>query len=322
MNKRISIIVPVYNCERYLEECIDSLLNQKYNNYEIILIDDGSTDNSKKICEKYAKKNQNIKFYSKKNGGVSNTRNYGIDKSTGDFICFVDSDDIVTSNFLIDFIENIKDSDTVMCSMKKFNNNDIPNRCVRNNETKKNVGEELFDFIFNNYSGYVTNKMYKREIILNNKIRFNEKIYMTEDLLFNIDYALCSKSNVSISNENYFYRYFSDSASKRINNTKWFTILDSYEMFLNNQEIVKISKYPVLLYNYNKYICESIYRYSKIDRKKYSKNISELKQKYKNNKIKRNVINYKDKVKLFCYRYFPNIFFAYIRKKEERNNRL
>ena len=95
IEKLISVIVPVYNVESYLEKCVDSIRNQTYKNLEIILVDDGATDNSGVLCDKIAKKDDRIKVYHKENGGLSDARNYGVKKATGEFIGFVDSDDYI-----------------------------------------------------------------------------------------------------------------------------------------------------------------------------------------------------------------------------------
>lgn len=96
----VSIIVPVYNVETYVSKCIDSIVNQNYSNLEIILIDDGSKDNSSKICDEWSTKDRRIKVFHKKNGGVSSARNYGIKKSSGKYVCFVDSDDYLAPEFV------------------------------------------------------------------------------------------------------------------------------------------------------------------------------------------------------------------------------
>lgn len=100
MNDLITIVVPVYNVEEYLERCVDSIINQTYQNLEIILVDDGSSDNSGKICEEYAQKDNRIRVIHKENGGLSDARNAGIDVATGNFISFVDSDDYIENTFL------------------------------------------------------------------------------------------------------------------------------------------------------------------------------------------------------------------------------
>ena len=101
----ITIIIPVYNSEKYLEKTIKSILEQTYNNYELILIDNGSTDNSAEICKKYQEKDERVKFYIQSKKGVSNARNRGIEKATGEFICFVDSDDYIEKDMLNSYMD-------------------------------------------------------------------------------------------------------------------------------------------------------------------------------------------------------------------------
>lgn len=100
MRKKIVVVVPVYNVEKYIKKCVNSLLNQNYSNYEIVLVDDGSTDESGKICDEYDCANYNVHAFHKKNGGLSDARNYAIKKVSGDYIIFIDSDDYVENNLL------------------------------------------------------------------------------------------------------------------------------------------------------------------------------------------------------------------------------
>ena len=119
-NELISIIVPVYNVEQYLEKCVDSIINQKYKNLEIILVDDGATDSSGKLCDELAKIDNRIKVYHKENGGLSDARNYGVERATGDYIGFVDSDDYIDSEMYEELYEAIKKEnvDVVECNLK------------------------------------------------------------------------------------------------------------------------------------------------------------------------------------------------------------
>ena len=100
MNEKITVIVPVYNVEHYLDKCLDSLINQTYKNLEIIVINDGSTDNSGIICQEYAQKDNRIIYIEKENGGLSDARNVGLDKMTGSYVTFIDSDDWVESDYV------------------------------------------------------------------------------------------------------------------------------------------------------------------------------------------------------------------------------
>ncbi len=130
MNKEalVSIIVPVYNVEKYIKTCLDSIINQTYKNIEILLIDDGSTDNSGKICDEYSKKDKRIKVFHKENGGLSSARNYGIDRAKGDYLTFIDSDDTLELDY-IEYLYNL---------IKKYNTDlSICPYIVIINETKK-----------------------------------------------------------------------------------------------------------------------------------------------------------------------------------------
>ena len=128
MNKeKISVIIPVYNAELYLKECLDSICNNTYIDLEIILLNDGSLDRSGKICDDYAQKDARIKVFHKKNQGVSATRNLGIKYATGKYIAFIDSDDYVEKNYFKSLYENLKmnDTDLSVCRVADKTKNDI-----------------------------------------------------------------------------------------------------------------------------------------------------------------------------------------------------
>ena len=108
MKEQISIVVPVYNVEQYLEKCVNSIINQTYKNLEIILVDDGATDSSGNMCDELAKSDNRIKVYHKENGGLSDARNYGVERATGEYIGFVDSDDYIDSEMYEKLYEAIK----------------------------------------------------------------------------------------------------------------------------------------------------------------------------------------------------------------------
>lgn len=110
METLISVIIPIYKCEKYLEQCVRSVLSQTYSNLEILLIDDGSPDSCPQICDAFAEKDKRIKVFHKINGGVSSARNMGLDHATGSYICFVDSDDILPENAVSDLVRGITDN--------------------------------------------------------------------------------------------------------------------------------------------------------------------------------------------------------------------
>ena len=118
MKSLVSVIVPIYKVEKYLNKCVDSIINQSYKNLEIILVDDGSPDKCGEICDKYAEKDSRVKVIHKENGGLSDARNAGIDIAKGDYLLFVDSDDWITSNICEVLIKNANDnlSDIIACN--------------------------------------------------------------------------------------------------------------------------------------------------------------------------------------------------------------
>ena len=204
----VSIIVPVYNAQAYLGKCIESILNQSYPYIELILIDDGSTDNSLDICNKYAKDNDFIKVLSIGNSGPSVARNIGLEKSSGEFIQFIDSDDYIDDKMTERLVSSFKQNcDMVICGYISITtNHSIPKTlkdgCFTFNEFIGSFG----DFYANAIIQYLWNKMFKADIIKNNNIIFNTDTKRGEDLLFVIDY-LGHCSNVSTISKNLYYYY-------------------------------------------------------------------------------------------------------------------
>ena len=122
MNYFVTIVVPVYNVYDYLRACVDSILNQTYKKYEIILVDDGSPDQSSVLCDEYASSYENISAIHQKNGGAANARNHGLDMATGEYICFIDSDDKIENNYVEKLLGAIKENkaEVVVCSFKQW----------------------------------------------------------------------------------------------------------------------------------------------------------------------------------------------------------
>lgn len=197
---KISVIIPVYNVSEYLDECLTSVINQNYPNYEIIIVNDGSTDNSLEIAKKYQKKHkQLIKLYDKENGGLSSARNYGIKKSTGDYLLFVDSDDYILPNCLEVIGKNLnkKKCDILVYSFL----------VGEKNEYKKMYNDK----IANPFKRYITgmpnamNKVCKRNLFIENNIEFPLGLYY-EDLATMPKFAT-KKIKIEFTEEPlYFYR--------------------------------------------------------------------------------------------------------------------
>ena len=187
MSELISVIVPVYNVEKYLRKCIDSIINQTYRNLEIILVDDGSPDNCGAICDEYAAEDSRVKVIHKKNEGVSVARNEGLEKSNGELIIFIDPDDFIENEMLADMHDNIikYNVDVVCCGyfIEKLDEmiRKYPNRGIfsSNELIEKLFSMEVFSVIWN--------KMFKKSVLLDNKnkyIQFPIGIYMGEDVLW------------------------------------------------------------------------------------------------------------------------------------------
>lgn len=182
--KKISIIVPIYNVERYLDRCIESIVNQTYDNLEVILIDDGATDNSGKICDKWKKKDNRILVIHKKNGGVSKARNEGIKIATGDYIGFIDSDDYIEEDMYEFLVNNLNDknADISICSVYDVNEKNIKHNKLENIDIVMNNVTGLTNIFKNGYYGNgMHNKLFKSNLIKNNY--FPEDIKNGEELI-------------------------------------------------------------------------------------------------------------------------------------------
>lgn len=200
--KKISIIVPVYNVEKYLAKCIDSLLAQTYTNLEIILVNDGSCDNSLSICEQYARQDSRIVIVDKLNGGLSSARNAGLDKASGDYVGFVDSDDYVDKNMFEVLVSNMEKYDASVSQMMwttfedkvEFN---PTNKCKLIN---KNIERYLLQ---NNNLYCVVRYLFDRRLI--GDIRFDESMKIAEDQKFIYQTLINADSIVCSNYAGYFY---------------------------------------------------------------------------------------------------------------------
>lgn len=192
-----SIIIPVYNTEKYLERCLDSILQQTFDDYELILVDDGSKDSSSEICDRYTQKNQRIRVIHKENGGVSSARNMGIELMRGEYVWFVDSDDYIEPGSLLELAEKIKFSRK---DLYVFNKNENAE------EEMINLDEFMKKYYFTYKLGFeLWNKLYATSIIKKNNLKFDEEEKIGEDLLFNINYYSCMGNRISFISRNFYY---------------------------------------------------------------------------------------------------------------------
>lgn len=195
MNK-VSVIVPVYNIEAYIEKCVNSLMTQSYANIEIILVDDGSTDNSVGLCDSFAKTDERIKVIHKINGGLSSARNVGISQAVGDFIVFVDGDDFVTEDYVETLLNACLKNECKIaaCGYFEYYSEDSFKVICGENDSVKTSEEAITDIFTmkNEISVVAWNKMYSADLIKNNNILFPEqKIH--EDVF--TTYRLCATTD-------------------------------------------------------------------------------------------------------------------------------
>ena len=212
----ISVIVPIYNVEKYLPKCIESIINQTYTNLEIILVDDGSPDNCGLICDEYAQKDNRIKVVHKTNGGVSSARNTGLDIANGEWIAFVDSDDFIDNNYCQEFIIHQEQADIIMSDSEQYS------------------GLHLINDIKENYYSYQTlqqpvRKIYKSEIISN--IRFDENLNCGEDIIFNLALLQNIEKIFCISYDGYHINYNPTSITRQRLNKYDFRLDEEYQRY-------------------------------------------------------------------------------------------
>ena len=204
----VSIIVPVYNAEDNIERCLNSIIKQDYSNFELIIVDDGSEDNSLHICKKMALLNKRIQVYHKSNGGVSSARNLGISKARGEYICFVDADDWIDSDYL-SFLMRHRQPYGLVASDIYIDNEVIVNANVNSNLHINNLSiAEAEISVFstkNGMHGFPFNKLFYRKLLIENNIYFDESITICEDTIFALQYILHISGKILFSNKKIYH---------------------------------------------------------------------------------------------------------------------
>lgn len=253
MSVEVSVVVPVYNSQQTLLRCLESIASQTFHNFEAIVVDDGSTDFSPKICDDFAASDGRFKVVHTKNRGVSSARNQGIDLAHGTWICFVDSDDFVEANYLENLVKNAGNVDLVVSGLKRISKNNVayvtfPDRIV-------GIEERLFylqEYPLSD-SGYPVSKLFKRKILCENNVRFNWKIHMFEDVLFLFSYLLYCKKIRFCSHASYNYMLVNDSLSTKISEfeSEYLGFISIYNILLSEYKISQselTNQFPALGY--------------------------------------------------------------------------
>jgi len=224
----ISIIVPVYNVEKYLRKCVDSILNQTFKDFELILVDDGSPDNSGVICDEYAKKDSRVRVIHKKNGGLSDARNIGIDAAKGKYIGFIDSDDYIDQNMYKQLYDSLmkNNADLSICGIFDVFDGRTP---VKKSEKELLLNRDeatLLIFHGNEISVHAVNKLYKRKIFDNVRYpvgKYHEDSYTIVDILDNCDTVAIN------SRQMYYYFHRNESITSEDFSEKQFEFIDAWE---------------------------------------------------------------------------------------------
>lgn len=202
----VSIVIPIYNAEKKLERCVDSILSQSYSDFELILINDGSRDGSSLICERLAKKDVRIRYFSKENSGASDTRNFGIKKARGKYITFTDADDWVEPYWLSTMVESITDVDLVIQGFVKHEKDRIQEESIKEAIVQENnYSMACAELLKTAHMGYLWSMLFKTDIIKKNNILLYTKMSFHEDLDFILRYLLHTRSFKTIKSCGYHY---------------------------------------------------------------------------------------------------------------------
>ncbi|NLJ95951.1 MAG: glycosyltransferase [Clostridiales bacterium] len=304
----VSIIVPIFNSEKYLKRCIESIINQSFKDIEIILVNDGSTDNSGKICDYYVEKDKRIKVFHIENQGVSMARNIGLNYATGEWITFVDADDWIELNALEWAINIVNQYDIdLLCwnyvlnyGKKQVKNKSInPDFIIRDQKELKwlllDIMYPEYDFIMNGVSiGNIRScctKLFRRKIIYDNKIRFMKELIIAEDAHFCMEYMKLARKVLLVNKYLYHYRFLNDSADRRYRpnvndiNTKVMEVFYNY-VIENSYNNNYLNCYMGLGYDC---ICKSLLYYfvNKSNNKKFLQLVKELKSVLKSDYYKK-----------------------------------
>ena len=278
MGEKISVIVPVYNVEAYLERCVESILQQTYTHFELILINDGSTDSSGQICDHLASQYENIKVYHIENAGVSNARNMGIQLATGSWVTFIDSDDFVTQDYLATLASAVEGVNVgfAIAPLHHIKNGIVTDLPSHSGKTELWSTEETMKELLmtTRTSFFPVAKLFKRDLLADEK--FNTNYHLAEDALFLTELLLKTRcSCVFIDKPVYYYDHREGSATTSVNRH----VFDTIEVY--KQIIAQVSQaFPNLKYELINRECWSyITVYDKIiftSREEYQKEKAEL----------------------------------------------
>ena len=308
----VSVVIPAYNAEDTIKECVASVCSQSYQNIEILIINDGSTDMTQMILDSISQRDSRIIVRQIENQGVSNARNTGIGNSRGEYVTFVDSDDIISYDYVAVLVNNMIEYDVDMSSVGMVKSSTYSDMLFSDNDTIVYRGEEVYEELFNSYEGFVCGKLYKTYLIVSNDINFEQDIKMCEDLVFNIRYLLCCKTVSFNPGKKYYYRQSSNSTINRLDSIVWFDSLCAYKIAIKLLEEHKNAQIEAIA-NLGMHTCEGIYRV------KYARTLDdEIKILISDctRIVKKRFLNFsfEKKIKIILFRMFPRAVMWYRRR--------
>jgi glycosyltransferase involved in cell wall biosynthesis len=234
MQPRISVIVPVYKAEKYLHRCIDSILAQTFTDFELLLINDGSPDNSGAICDEYVQKDSRVRVFHKENGGVSSARNSGLNNAKGKYVTFIDADDYVDKEWLDTYNEGIRrNADLVVQGFYRVTGDQVNKNVISSffGDTVDDIQEIVKRMVTSSSFGYVWITAFRRNLIEECSIRFDENSSFTEDAQFLALFIEHASSVQMINKANYYY--FAPEETKKYNGDKYYSVLRVCNSFKN-----------------------------------------------------------------------------------------
>lgn len=327
----ISIIVPVYNVEKYLNKCINSILNQTFEDYELILVDDGSTDNSSRICDEYAKIDDRIKVIHKINGGLSSARNMGIENSCGEYIAFIDSDDYIHPQMIEILYNNIKmyQADISICNYENVKENEAYNKIIFKDfklidrEIKEYTNIDALKELDNKNVLIFTiacNKLYKKQLF--NNVRYKEgKIHEDEFIIHELLYY---SSKIVYTNKKLYYYFMREgSITKSKYSISRIDLLDAHKERIRFFRNIVKDKDMVerAVFGYSKTFFRVYYRL-KYEVEDSDKCLRALKREYESNLI--NILRNpyytkKEKIIIIVFCINPKIYEIYLNRRMGEN---
>ena len=302
---KLSVIVPMFNGIKYLHSCIDSILNQTYSSFELILIDDGSTDGSYEEVVKTYESIPNVRVFTQNNSGVSAAKNLGIQNAQGEYIIFIDIDDTIDEDMFLKLVNRMENHiDLVICNYSVVNKSKYQyNKAdshFSGNYSIDNFTNHLFDFFDSGLTNSNWNKLYRKDIILRNNILFKSKLKMGEDACFNFEYLLYASEIACIDEKLYYYLIHDNQTIHKTISNYFDSMIFMYQSIYNllrrteNFEINRTLFYKHFFVE----ICNSIYYVSR-EKISFSSKVKKLHQIFSNNWTRQ------------CMRYYKENTFKY-----------